>query len=242
MNFHTKLIEARFLRRYKRFFADVALADGTEITAHCPNPGAMLGLQTPGARAFLSKSDSKTRKLSHTLELLETDDGLVGINTGLPNRLAGEAIAAGRIPELAGYAERLAEQRYHENSRIDWLLRGPERADAYIEVKNVHLRRLDRSGGTAAEFPDCVTARGAKHLDALVDMAALGYRAVMLYIVQRTDCDHFRIAADIDPAYDAAFRRAASAGVEMLCYDCSVERDGVAIRRRLPAVIDGPSD
>lgn len=237
MNFQTSLIEARFLRRYKRFFADVKLPDGAEITAHCPNPGAMMGLSTEGARAFLSRSDSKTRKLAYTLELLEADGGLVGINTGLPNRLAGEAIAAGTLPELAGYTERLPEQRYHENSRIDWLLRAEGRPDAYVEVKNVHLRRPAQGAGTAAEFPDCVTARGAKHLDALVDMVALGYRAVMLYIVQRSDCDHFRVAADIDPAYDAAFRRAAARGVEMLCYDCTLDERGVHIRRRLPVRI-----
>lgn len=238
MNFETKLIEARFLKRYKRFFADVVLPDGAVLTAHCPNPGAMLGLQNPGARVFLSKSDSKTRKLAHTLELLEAEGGLVGIHTGLPNRLAGEAIRAGTIPELAGYETMLPEQRYHENSRIDWLLKANGRPDAYIEVKNVHLRRTDRGDGRIAEFPDCLTARGAKHLEALMDMAALGYRAAMLYIVQRMDCDRFAIAADIDPAYAAAFEKAAENGVEMLCYACEISPQAITVVRRLPVERD----
>jgi sugar fermentation stimulation protein A len=234
MQFEQPLIEARLVKRYKRFFADVVLDDGTEATAHCPNPGAMLGLQTHGGRVYLSKSASRTRKLAYTLELVEAEGGLVGINTGLPNRLAGEALRAGLIPELSGYDTMLPEQRYHENSRIDWLLKADGRPDAYIEVKNVHLRRPDKGDGRALEFPDCVTARGAKHLDALVAMAGLGYRAVMLYIVQRNDGDRFRIAADIDPAYGSAFRRAAANGVEMLCYACAVTPAAITLSHRLP--------
>jgi sugar fermentation stimulation protein A len=196
----------------------------------------MLGLGEEGARAFLSRSDAPGRKLSHTLELLEADGTLVGVHTGRPNALAGEAIAAGLIPALSGYTERLAEQRYHTASRIDWLLRAPGRPDAYVEVKNVHLRRSGLGDGKTAEFPDCVTARGAKHLEALIAMAGLGYRAVMLYIVQRNDCERFRIAADLDPAYDAAFRRAASLGVEMLCHACEVSPEAITLGRALPVM------
>jgi sugar fermentation stimulation protein A len=169
MRFSTPLVAATLVRRYKRFLADVLLPSGEILTVHCANPGGMIGLTVPGARVWLSRSENPKRKLPHSWELIEVDLGsgaeLVGINTAHPNALAGEAIASGRIPELAGYERIRREVRYGENSRVDFLLESDLRPPCYVEIKNVHLMR-ERS---LAEFPDAVTKRGAKHL---VELAA----------------------------------------------------------------------
>jgi sugar fermentation stimulation protein A len=236
MNFVKPLVRGRLIRRYKRFLADIDLEDGTEITAHCPNPGAMLGLNMPGVTVWLSKSPDPKRKLAYTWELVEVPgDGphgfvTCGINTMAPNRLVAEALAAGAIPELAGYAPARREVGYGTRSRVDFLLEGPDRAPCFVEVKNVHLRR--EAG--LAEFPDCVTARGLKHLGELAREVEAGARAVMLFVIQRTDCDAFEVAADLDPAYAAGLIDAAARGVEVLCYDCDIEVTGVRLGRRLP--------
>jgi sugar fermentation stimulation protein A len=170
MRFASPLVEGRLIRRYKRFLADVALADGETATVHCANPGSMTGLAEPGMRVFLSRSESVTRKLPWSWELVEIAGGLVGINTAHPNRLIAEAIATNAIPVLSGYESVRREVRYGTNSRIDFLLSDSTRPSAYVEVKNVHLSRTER----LAEFPDSVTARGAKHLAELAAMAASG--------------------------------------------------------------------
>jgi len=224
------MAHGRLVSRYKRFFADVLLDDGTALTAHCPNPGAMLGLSAPGLGVWLSRSDDPKRKLSHTLELVEADGGLVGVNTMYPNRLVAEALAADAIPELAGYAIHRREVKFGAASRVDFLLTHPDRPDCWLEVKNCHLRRE----GTLAEFPDCVAARSAKHLRELTAMVATSARAVQLFVIQRTDCDRFSACADLDPAYAAGLVAAAKAGVEVLCYGCDISPSEVRIARRLP--------
>jgi sugar fermentation stimulation protein A len=224
MRFPRPLVPGTLERRYKRFLADVRLADGTLVAAHCANPGAMLGVADPGAEVWLLPNAAPGRRLAWSWELVRVGDGLVGINTARPNALAAEAIAAGRIPALAGYASLRREVRYGEKSRVDLLLEAPGRPICYVEVKNVHLKR-----GAAAEFPDCVTARGTRHLGELAAAVAAGHRAVMLYVVQREDCRGFRIAADLDPAYDRGLRAARAAGVEALCYACRVGLDGIEI-------------
>ncbi|MBE7219658.1 MAG: DNA/RNA nuclease SfsA [Caulobacteraceae bacterium] len=231
MRFPQPLTRARLVRRYKRFLADVVIeGEAGETTVHVPNPGAMLGLADPGLAVWLSRSPSATRKLPWTLELVEADGGLVGINTMLPNRLVAEALAAGAIPEVAGYARRRPEVRYGEASRVDFLLEDDHRPRCWLEVKNVHLMRTPG----LAEFPDCRAARSSKHLRGLEATVAAGDRAVMLFVVQRTDCDRFDTAADLDPLYAADLRRASAAGVEVLCRMCDIAREGVAISRPIP--------
>jgi sugar fermentation stimulation protein A len=218
------------VQRYKRFFVDMVLDDGREITAHCPNPGAMLGLKDPGLAAWVSWSGDPKRKLAWTLQLVEADGGLVGVNTMNPNRLVAEALAADAIPELAGYTTIRPEVKYSEASRVDFLLTHPDRPACWLEVKNCHYRR----DGTLAEFPDCVAARSAKHLKDLAAEVAKGARAVQLFVIQRTDCDSFAACADLDPVYARGLSDAAEAGVEVLCYRCDISPDEIRISRRIP--------
>src|ERR1700687_2027858 len=229
MRFAAPLLPPTLVRRYKRFLADVVLPGGEEITAHVANPGAMTGLASPGARVFLSKSDKPNRKLPHSWELVEADLGsgpeLVGVNTAHPNVIAGQAIAAGAIAELAGYASQRREVKYGESSRVDFLLETPGRPPCYVEVKNVHLMR-ERG---LAEFPDSVTARGARHLDELATMVAAGHRAAMLYLIQIGSADRFALARDIDRRYGEAFDRARAAGVGALAYRCAISADEIAL-------------
>lgn len=233
MDLPSPLHRGRLLRRYKRFLADVRLTDGREVTAHCANPGSMLGLLAEGAEVWLAGNSDPKRKLAWSWEMVRADGVLVPVNTSNPNRIVPEALAAGALPELSGYGLVRREVRYGHGSRIDLLLQEPERPDCYVEIKNVHLRR----DGMAA-FPDSVTARGARHLRELVDMAAAGARAVLLFVVQREDCGAFTAAADLDPAYAEALELAARSGVEVLCYDCSITLEAVHLRRRLPTAFD----
>ena len=231
MRFTSPLERGRLVQRYKRFFADVAMDDGRQITAHCPNPGAMLGVNTPGLPVWLSRSDDPKRKLAHTLELVETAEGaLTGVNTLHPNRIVAEALAEQAIPELAGYDLVRREVKYGEASRVDFLLTGANRAPCWLEIKNVHLSRTPG----LAEFPDCVAARSARHLRELAAMVAAGERAVALFVVQRMDCEGFAACADLDPAFARALDDAAGAGVEVFCYDCDLSPEHVGLRRRLP--------
>jgi len=223
------LAHGRLISRYKRFFADVVLDDGRAVTAHCPNPGAMLGLNTPGFGVWLSAADDPKRKLAWTLELVEADGGLVGINTMLPNRLVAEALAADAIPELTGYAVHRREVRFGEASRVDFLLTHPDREPCWLEVKNCHLSRTKG----LAEFPDCVAARSLKHLRELETMARAGDRAVVLFVVQRTDCQAFSACHDLDPAFAAGLDHAADTGVEVLVYACDMAVGEIRIARRV---------
>jgi len=219
--------------RYKRFFADVTLEDGRAVTAHCPNPGAMLGLNTPGLAAWVSPAVGAKRKLAWTLELIEGDGGLVGVNTLHPNRLAAEALAAGSIVELAGYSVHRREVRMGEASRVDFRLEAPGRAPCWLEVKNCHLRRA----GALAEFPDCVAARSLRHLRELEARVAEGDRAAVLFVVQRMDCDAFAACHDLDPSFAAGLQHAAAAGVEVLAYACEISSEVIRIGRRIPWAI-----
>ena len=229
MRFPDPLIPGTLVKRYKRFLADVTLADGSVVTAHCANTGSMLGVAEPGSEVWLSPARNPERKLKYTWEMIRVGDGLVGINTQHPNRIVEDGVRAGGVAELTGYDEVRREVKYGKNSRIDVLLSGGGRPDCYVEVKNVHLRR-----GAAAEFPDAVTARGAKHLVEMADMVDGGARAVMFYLVQRGDCETFAVADDIDPTYAEALETARARGVEAVCYACRLTPESIELDRPLP--------
>lgn len=236
MRFSMPLIPATLIRRYKRFLADVTLADGRETTVHVANPGSMLGLTDPGSRVFLSRSDNPNRKLPLSWELVEVDFGrgteLVGVNTGHPNRVVEEAIAAGKVPGLSGYGRHRREVRYGKESRVDFLLEDDGRPPCFVEVKNVHMMRKPGR----AEFPDAVTARGARHLEELAAMVREGARAVMVYLVQIGSAEGVAFARDIDPAYGAAFDRAREAGVEAVALTCRISTEGIEADRPVPVL------
>ena len=226
MKFSRPLIRATLIKRYKRFLADCRLQDGQEITAHCANPGSMMGLAEPGMTVWLEPNDDPKKKLKYGWRLVEHASGdFTGVDTSVPNRALRAALEAGQIATFAAYSTVRAEVKYGQNSRIDFLLSGAGLPDAYVEVKSVTLSRQPG----LAEFPDSVTARGAKHLRELSEMAAAGHRAVMLYLVQRTDCDRFALAGDIDPTYAAEFTRARAMGVERLVIGTQISPEGVAV-------------
>ncbi|WP_417546598.1 DNA/RNA nuclease SfsA [Marinobacter sp.] len=223
MKFPEPLIEGRLIQRYKRFLADVRLPDDTQVTAHCPNTGSMLGCQPADGRVWLSRSDNPTRKLAYTWELVETTPGVLAcVNTARPNAQAREAIEAGRVSELPGYGECRSEVKYgEEKSRIDLLLSGHEtEPDAWVEVKNVTLEENGQGF-----FPDAVTTRGQKHLRELMTQVALGDRAVLFFVVNHTAIETVRPADHIDPHYGQLLRQACDAGVEVIAYRASLANE-----------------
>lgn len=236
MEFPDPLLRGSLIKRYKRFLADVTLDSGEAVTAHCANSGSMLSVNAPGSEVWLSPARNPERKLRYTWEMIRIGKGLVGINTGHPNGLVAEAVKAGAIPELAGYASIRREVKYGRNSRIDLLLEGNGRPACYVEVKNVTMRR-GTAADSPAEFPDAVTERGAKHLDELAAMVAAGHRAAMLFLVQREDCPAFTVAADIDPAYAEGLARARAGGVEALCYGCKLSPEEIVLDRPIPLAL-----
>lgn len=230
MRFQTPLEPAILIRRYKRFLADIRLPDGREVTAHCPNPGSMMGLAEPGQRIWVEPNDDPRKKLKYGWRLVEHADGhMTGIDTSLPNKALKVAFGAGQVPGFSGYDRVRAEVPYGASSRIDFLLEAGA-GRTYVEVKSVTLSR--RPG--LAEFPDSVTARGTKHLRELRDMVQAGHRAVMLYLIQRTDAQRFALAADIDPAYAAAFADARAAGVGVMAIGTQITPEAVTIGAPVP--------
>ncbi|NIY79142.1 DNA/RNA nuclease SfsA [Celeribacter sp. HF31] len=226
MRFQTDLIPATLLRRYKRFLADIRLEHGREVTAHCPNPGSMMGLSDPGTRVWVEPNDDPKKKLKFGLRIVELEGARVVVDTGIANRVVKEALEAGQVPGLLGDVR--AEVKYGENSRADFLVTQNDR-NIWVEVKSVTLSR--ETG--LAEFPDAKTARGAKHLAVLADQVAKGDRAVMLYLVSRDDCDRFHPAADIDPTYASAEAAARAAGVEIMVFPVEITPQQVVFVPRL---------
>lgn len=231
MRLPSPLFPGALIRRYKRFLADVQLADGTTVTAHCPNSGSMKGCNAPGSPVYLSRSDNPARKLSYTWELVCSDGFWAGINTGLPNRLAREGIENGTVAELQGYDRIRPEVPYGTRSRIDLLLEG-EKGRCYVEVKNVTLVE-----GETALFPDAVTERGQKHLRELMEVVRQGDRGVIFFVVQRGDGVAVSPADAIDPEYGRLLRQAVACGVEALAYRALVTPEEIRLVERLPVAL-----
>lgn len=229
MLFPHPLLPGVLLRRYKRFLADVRLEDGTELTVHCPNPGAMTGTAESGWRVLISRSPREGRKLSHTLELVHNGRCWIGVNSAMANAVVGHALQAGRLPALQGYPEVRREVAYGTGSRVDFLLSGPKGL-CYLEVKSVTLV----VNGLYA-FPDAVTARGLKHLKELEAVVRAGHRAALLFLIQRSDGgDGFRAAGEIDPAYARALDSAARSGVEVLPRLTEIGPEGIVLAGSVP--------
>lgn len=207
-----------FIKRYKRFLVDVELENGTLVTAHCPNPGRMMGLLKPFSPVILTKSPNPLRKLLFTLEAMKPDDLWIGVNTRRPNDIIAEALTHREIPSLSSCLSYKREVTYGKNSRIDFLLRCPSEENYYLEIKNVHMVR----DSFVAEFPDSVTQRGAKHMEELTKLAEKGKACKVIYVVQRADCHSFQFAEDIDPFYTKAARNALKAGVTMEAFSCDL--------------------
>lgn len=241
MEFSAPLVRGRLVRRYKRFLADVQLSDDGNrhgenlVVAHCANPGSMAGLAEPGAAVWLSPSDNPKRKLKWTWELVRdgVTGGLVGIHTGRANAIVEEALRAGRVDPTLQFDRLRREVKYGAGSRVDFLLESDAEPPCYLEVKSVTLRRTP-GPPHRAEFPDAVTARGARHLQELADVRQDGARAVLIYLVQRDDCDSVSLAADIDPAYAEAARDAVAKGVEMMALRCTLSPHAIAVQSPVP--------
>ena len=231
MDFATPLIPATLIRRYKRFLADARLDDGREVTAHVANPGAMTGTATPGARIWLEPNANPRTKLDYGWRLLEQRGDFVCVDTSLANRIVGEGLRAARVPGLEAYTTIRPEVKYADKSRVDFLLTGGG-PDLYLEVKSANFCRT----APLVEFPDSTTLRGARHMADLTQMVGQGHRAIVFYLITRTDCTSVSIARDIDPAYGAAFDAARMQGVEALAMDCTITPQAITLGRVRPLV------
>jgi sugar fermentation stimulation protein A len=227
MRFPSSLIRGTLVQRYKRFLADVQLADGATVIAHCTNTGSMMGCKTPGSAVYISRCDNPHRRLAYTWEMIRINGEWVGINTLHPNRLVAEGVETGAIDELQGYKSIRREVCTREGTRLDLCLEGTNGL-CFVEVKNVTLA-LD---GVAA-FPDAVSARGTKHLKELIRLKRKGNRTAVVFVVQRQDCASFRPADEIDPEYGRWLRRALRAGVEVLPYQARVTPEEIVLTSRL---------
>lgn len=232
MNFEPPLLTGKLIQRYKRFLADVVLDDGRELTVHCPNPGAMAGLKQPGNRIWISDSQNPKRKLRYTLEVMQVGETMVGINTNRANKLAFEAIQTELVGCINAGDTILSEQKYGENSRIDFLIEKRDAPRLYLEVKNVNFMRENG----LHEFPDGVTARGSKHLRELMKMIDEGHQAMMLFIIQRNDGDQFKIATDIDAVYGETFENARRHGVKAQAICCYITAQSITPLRSIEII------
>ena len=231
MNFNKKLISGEFIKRYKRFFVDVRIGDLT-VTAHCPNTGSMMGLLKRGNKVWLSKADNPKRKLKYTLQVIEDHNSKVGINTHLTNKIVLDALKKKNIKIFKDLIEIQQEIKFNDNTRFDFLLIEKTKK-TFIEVKNVTLSR--KKG--LAEFPDAITSRGLKHIKELLNARRKGYETYLLYLIQRDDCNKFKLARDIDPEYSKLLKKAVKKKLKILCYDCKFSSKGIKLNRKIQVLI-----
>lgn len=234
MRFENPLIEGTLLRRHKRFLADVKLSSGEEVTVHCAHPGSMLGCSEPGSKVLISMTDDPRRRFKHQLEIIYAGRTPVGIHTGRPAGVVAEAIIAGRLSEMAGYAQMRRDARYGRDSRIDLLLEGNGLRPCYITVKNVTL-----ADDGVAYYPDAITEGAAKQMADLTDVVREGNRAVVFFVAQRADVEKFRPADHLDPEFAQTFRDAVARGVETFCYRAKVTRRGIELDSQLEMELGG---
>ena len=227
MKFNKKLLQGTLIKRYKRFFADIKYKSKI-ITAHCPNSGSMMGLLDKGNKVWFSTSNNPKRKLKYTLEIIEIKNKKVGINTLLTNKIVLEALNNKKIDALNKFKNIKPEAKFSDKTRFDFFLSN-DKEKCFLEVKNVTLLRE----GKIAEFPDAITSRGLKHLKELCEAKKKGYQSYILYLIQREDCDSFKIAKDIDEEYEIAFIKAIKNGVKILCYDCKLSNEDIKLNNQI---------
>ena len=227
MKFKERLLQGTLVKRYKRFFVDIKYKNKI-IVGHCPNPGSMMGLLNKGNKVWFSKSDNPNRKLKYTLEIIEVEKKMVGINTLLTNKIVLESLNDKKINSFVKFNDIRSEVKFSDNTRFDFLLLN-NKEKCFLEVKNVTLVREKK----IAEFPDSITSRGTKHLNELCNAKKKGYQSYILYLIQREDCDSFKIAEDIDEEYKAAFSKALKSGVKILCYDCKLNNEEIKLNNQI---------
>ena len=227
MNFENKLISGLFIKRYKRFFVDVKLKNKI-VTAHCANSGSMMGLLNKDNKVWITEATNKKRKLKYTLQIIEENGSKVGVNTHLTNKIVNHALVNNLIEGFSNKIKIKSEQVFGTSTRFDFFLE-ERKTKSFLEVKNVTLKRKSK----VAEFPDSVTSRGTKHLNELINATKKGYKAYMLYVIQRDDCDKFKIAKDIDPEYSKTLIKAVKNNVKILCYDCKFSPKGIILNNKI---------
>ena len=227
MNFENKLISGLFIKRYKRFFADIKIKNKI-VTAHCANSGSMMGLLNEGNKVWIMEATNKKRKLKYTLQIIKDSDSKVGVNTHLTNKIVNHALKNNLIKDFSDKVVIKSEQVFGSNTRFDFFLED-KNTKFFLEVKNVTLKRKDK----IAEFPDSVTARGTKHLNELINASKKGYKAYLLFVIQREDCDKFKIAKDLDPEYSKTLIKAVKNKVKILCYDCKFLPKGIVLNKQI---------
>ena len=227
MKFKERLLQGALIKRYIRFFIDIKYKNKI-ITAHCPNSGSMMGLLDRGNKAWFSLSDNPKRKLKYTLEMIEVKNKKVGINTLLTNKIVLEALKHKKINSLNKFNHIKTESKFSDGTRFDFLLSN-DKEKCFLEVKNVTLLRENK----IAEFPDAITSRGTKHLNELCNAKKKGYQSYILYLIQRENCNSFKIAKDIDEEYKIAFSKALKSGVKILCYDCKLNSEEIKLNKQI---------
>ena len=227
MNFENTLISGLFVKRYKRFFADVNMNDKI-VTTHCANSGSMMGLLNKNSKVWFTESNNKKRKLKYTLQIIEDNGSKVGVNTHLTNKIVNHALENNLIKDFSSKVKIKREKVFGMHTRFDFYLED-KKTKSFLEVKNVTLKRKSK----IAEFPDSVTSRGTKHLNELINATKKGFKSYLLFVIQREDCDKFMIAKDIDPEYSKTLIKAIKHNVKILCYDCKFLSKGIILNKKI---------
>ena len=230
MEFTKTLIKGKFVKRYKRFFADIKV-NKEKIVAHCPNTGSMKGLLNINNKVWISKNEDPKRKLKYTLEIIKVKKNLVGVNTHFANKIVYHGLSNNLIKELNNNQNIKPEVFFNKETRFDFLIK-KNNQKIFVEVKNVTLFRKDK----ISEFPDAITSRGSKHLKTLIDAIKKGYKSYIIFLVQMQRMEYFKIAKDIDKEYYQNYLIAKKAGVNFLAYRCKISPKEIKIEKKLKII------